>query len=280
MPTIAVSSWSVRHALGPMYPGLALTQGARTVTNNRFGSGSLTLLDLPAAARAAGIGLLDVCHFHFPRTDADYLRQLSDRMAAAGVQLLTLLVDEGDISTADTAARERDLASMRDWIDIAARLGARYVRVIAGEQDAGPNDDAVQRSAAGLSTLARYAQERSVGLLIENFRPLAMSHDNLLALLDATKGTVGLVADFGNYKGPEKYGVLRAILPRATTIHAHASVEWMRPGATDEGDLQRCLALSRAAGFAGAYVLIFDGDPAEDEWAGIGQMAATVQDYC
>ncbi len=279
MPTLAVSSWSIRHTLGPMYPGLALTPGERT-PNNRFGAGSLTLLDFPGAARAAGIDQLDVCHFHFPCTDDAYLRAFHDRMDAVGVRLLTLLVDEGDVSAADPVPRERDLARTREWIDIAARLGARYVRVPAGEQEVGPDDDAVRHSAEGLSALARYAKGWSVGLLTENWRPLAMSHDSLLAILDAADGTVGLVADFGNYKGPEKYGVLRAILPRATTIHAHAMAAWVQPGMTDGGDLRRCLDLARAAGFAGAYVLIYDGDSQSDEWPGIARMAAIVREYC
>lgn len=278
MPTMAVSSWSVRHSLGPMYPGLAPTPGERTA-DNRFGAGALTLLDLPDAARASGIDQLDICHFHFPRTDDAYLQALHDHMAAAGVRLLTLLVDEGDVSAADPAAREGDLAHIRQWIDIAARLGARYVRVPAGEREVGPDDDAVRHSAEGLSALARYARERSVGLLTENWRPLAMSHDSLLAILDAADGMVGLVADFGNYKGPEKYGVLRAILPRATTIHAHAMAAWVRPGATDGGDLRRCLDLARAAGFAGPYVLIYDGDGQADEWPGIARMATIVREY-
>ncbi len=241
MPTIAVSSWSVRHALGPMYPGLALTAGARR-SDNTFGAGSLTLLDFPDAARAAGINQLDLCHFHFPRTDADYLREFSERMAAAEVQLLTLLVDEGDISALDPAARENDLARIRDWIDIASWLGARYVRVVAGEQAAGPGDDAVKRSAEGLSALAHHAQQRSVGLLTENWRALTMSPDNLLAILDATGGAVGLVADFGNYKGASEV--------RRAPVHPTARDDHPRPcdggmGAAGSDRRRRSPALPR-----------------------------------
>src|SRR4051794_40445390 len=97
MPTLAVSSWSVRHSLGPMYPGLALTRGEQPPVET-FGTGSFSLLDFPDAARTADIGLLDICHFHFPRTDDAYLQELADRLAAADVQVLTLLIDEGDIS--------------------------------------------------------------------------------------------------------------------------------------------------------------------------------------
>lgn len=60
MPSLAVSSWSLRHTLGPVYPGPALTPGERE-PDRKFGPGSLSLLDLPATARAAGIGALDLC---------------------------------------------------------------------------------------------------------------------------------------------------------------------------------------------------------------------------
>ena len=277
MPRLAVSSWSLRHTLWPTYPGLALTPGDRA-PGRTFGPGSLALLDLPAAARAAGIGALDLCHFHVPRTDDAYLRELRDRLAAADARVLTLLVDEGDISAADPADRARALAQLRAWIDIAARLGARYARVIAGEQTAEADGGAIGRSAEGLAALAGYAGARGVGLLTENWRPLAMSPGALLAILAAAGDAVGLCADFGNYRGPGKYDALRAILPRATTIHAHAATAWLRPGGTDEGDLRRCLALARAAGFAGPYVLILESHGADDEWAGIAGMAAIVRD--
>ena len=279
MPLPAISSWSVRHTLGPMYPGLALTPGERQ-PDQRFGAGSLALLDLPDAVRAAGMEVFDLCHFHFPCTDATYLREFRDRLTAANVGVLTLLVDEGDVSAPDPAVRERDLANIGEWIDIAAQLGARYVRVAAGEQDASAGKAAVQRSAAGLAALARHAQARGVALLTENWRSLAMSPDNVLAILEATGGAVGLCADFGNYRGPDKYDALAAILPCAQTIHAHAKAEWMQPGVTDAGDLVRCLGLARAANFAGTYVLIFDGNGVDSEWDGLTWMAATVREYC
>lgn len=279
MPTLAVSSWSVRHSLGPMYPGLALTRGAQPPVET-FGPGALALLDFPAAARAVGIGLLDICHFHFPRTDDAYLKEFASHLAAADVQVLTLLVDEGDISARDPAIRERDLAHIRGWIDVAARIGARAVRVVAGEAPADSGDEAIHRSAEGLAGLAQYAQDRSVGVLTENWKSLTMAPENVLAILDATNGAVGLCGDFGNYRGPGKYDALQAILPRATTIHAHATADWVAPNATDHGDLRRCLDLARAAHFAGAYVLIFDGGSAANEWPGIARMAAIVREYC
>lgn len=273
MPELAVSSWSLHRALGPTYPGLALTAGPRE-PRFPYGEGTLTLLDAPAAAAALGVRNLEVCHFHFPRTDPDYLRELRERLAAAGVAFTTLLIDEGDLTAPDPAARERDLAGIRGWIDVAAAAGARRVRVVAGE--AAPDDGAaVERSAAGLATLAAHAGERGVGVITENWRQLALHPATLLAILDRLDGRVGLCADFGNYRGAGKYDDLRLILPRAETVHAKA--DFPAAGQLDAADFGRCLDLARAAGFAGEYVLIFDGPG--DERASLAQMAGTVRPY-
>src|SRR6185437_3676951 len=167
MPELAVSTWSLHRTLGPIYRDLA-PHAAPRAAEYPSGQGSVSLLDLPAAAAAHGIYLLEVCHFHLPRTDRAYLGMLRERAAAAGVGLQTLLIDGGDISAADDETRERDMACIRDWIDVASALGARQARVIAGYSQ---QDDAaaVQRSSAGLAALARHGDEQSVRVITENW---------------------------------------------------------------------------------------------------------------
>ena len=274
MPELAVSTWSLHRELGPIYPSLDLPEGGREA-DLPYGPGRLTLLETPDAVAAMGIHNLEICHFHFPRTDPDYLDELVRRLDEAGVRLLTVLIDAGDITAPDPEARERDLERIRRWIDIAARVGAGRVRVIAGDSGADPEGAAIRRSIAGLSALADYARPRSVGVITENWRQLAMPLQDLLAILDGTGEAVGLCADFGNYRGPSKYDDLQTILPRASTIHAKAN--FPQPGQPDLDDFRRCLDLARAADFTGAYVLIFDGPG--DERASLSQMAGVVRPY-
>jgi sugar phosphate isomerase/epimerase len=222
-----------------------------------------------------GVAALEICHFHFPRTDSAFLADLRGRLQEAHVQFLTLLVDEGDIASADPAVRERDLALIRGWIDIAAEVGAQRVRVIAGKSSGDPEGEAVRRSIEGMLALADYARARGVELVTENWLALALEPANLLAILRGTAGAVGLCADFGNYRGPSKYDDLGAILPYASSIHAKAT--FPEPGIMDEADFLRCLDLSREAGFTGSYVLIFDN--AGDERTSLSQMASVVRPY-
>jgi sugar phosphate isomerase/epimerase len=226
---------------------------------------------------ARGFGDLDICHFHLPHTDDRYLAALRERLDAADVRVLTFLVDDGDISAADATARERDVAMIRDWIDIAARLGARSVRVAAGLTAATPDAPAIRRSVEGLATLARHARGHALALITETWRPLAMPPENVHAILEATGGSVGLCVDFNNYhqySGPaKKYDDLRVVMPDATMVHAGAQFD--AAGAIDEPDLRRCMALAREAGFAGPYVPIYSGPG--DEWAALVQLAAIVR---
>jgi sugar phosphate isomerase/epimerase len=273
MPTLSVSIFSLCRSLGATYPALELTSGERTA-EYPYGKGSMTLLDVPATAAELDIPNLEIVQYHFPCTDADYLAELRGRLGAAGVALATLLLDAGDITAPDATERARVVARLKDWIDVAAALGARRVRVSAG--DAAPDaDDAVARSIAGLSELAEYAAGRGLRLITENWRQLAMAPEALVTILDALDGRVGLCADFGNYRGEGKYDDLRLIVPRAETIHAKAN--YPAAGQPDAADFHRCLDLARDAGFAGDYVLIFDGPG--DERAGLHQLAQLVQPY-
>lgn len=273
MPEMAVSTWSLHRELGPMYWDVALQPDAPP--DLTFGPGHATLLDAPEIAAGLGVRYLEVCHFHFPRLDSAYLAELHARLERAGVRFLTLLIDTGDVTAEDADARERDMAHIRRWIEVAAEAGARQVRVIAGDAAPDPEGAAVRRSIEGLAALRGYAASLGVGLITENWRQLTMRPAELLAILDGLGGEVGLCADFGNYKGPAKYDDLAMILPRASTIHAKA--EFPRAGELDMEDFCRCLDLSRDAGFGGQYVLIFDGPG--DELESLARMAGVAKPY-
>lgn len=274
MPELAVSSWSLHRTLGPIYPDMETRAGDRA-PDHKYGAGTLSLLELPAYVAAMGIHNLEVCHFHFPTTDAAYLAQFHRSMHEAGVRLTTLLIDAGDISAADPEVRAHDLRRIKGWIDVAAAVGAQRVRVVAGMTGADPAGATVRRSIDGFSELVEYARARAVGVITENWHVLSMQPRNLLAILDGLDGAVGLCADFGNYRGPTRFDDLAAILPRAVSIHAKA--DFTAPGAFERDSFDRCLELARRGGFDGTYVLIFDDEG--DERGSLLTLAEAVRPY-
>jgi sugar phosphate isomerase/epimerase len=254
---------------------LAGDGSGRVEPNGGFGAGEFSLLEVPGMLAERGIGTMEICHFHFPSVDIGYIADLRRALEFAGVELWSVLIDAGDITHPEAARREADLDWIRGWIGVAARCGAKNVRVIAGDAKPDPEGHAVRLSAAGLRQLSTYARERGVRVMTENWHALTMCPQNLLALLDRLEGEVGLCADFGNYSGPTKYEDLAAILPRADSTHAKA--HFPEAGRMDQEDFHRCLDLSRRAGFSGPYTMIFDGPG--DEWSSLAAIQEEVRGY-
>lgn len=274
MADLAISSWSLHRALGATYRGLDLVEGPRAATYP-YGSGTCTLLELPSLVAGLGIHQLEICHFHFPDTGAAYLRTLRNRLDAAGVHPLTVLIDEGDITAHDAGERTRELDRIRAWIDVAVALGASQARVVAGLAAPDGNGEAVRRSAEGLVALAQYGAARGVRVITENWLGISMDPPSLLAILERTGRDVGLCVDMGNYTGAGKYEALALLLPYATSIHAKA--EYSHEGVMERAEFTRCLDLARQARFDGPYVLIYSS--AGDERASLADMARIVRPY-
>lgn len=253
MRRLSLTSWSVHRSLT---------------------DGSLTLLELPARMQEAGIGTLEICHFHFPSTDESYINELRAAIDKANVEAFSILIDTGDISSADNDKREADIRTVEEWIDVASKLGTKVVRVVAGEAAA---DDAaaLARSIEALERIKGYAAERGVGVLTENFRALASTAANCNAILDALGGAVGLCADIGNFPAPVRVEEFSAVIGRASVVHTKASYD--DDGTIKADDLRRCLEASVAAGFDGPYTLVYDRDGRS--WQGIGQLQEIVKEY-
>lgn len=287
MPRISTSSWSLHRSLGkPPIPTPDSPPAAGPVPGAQ-----LSLLELPGRLAKAGIGTLEICHFHFPNTDAGYLAELRSAAKDAGVEIFSVLIDAGDITHKDPAQLEKELAWIRGWLDVAAVTGASHSRVIAGyapvayngsvERNGGNLRDhpLIQQSAANLHTLAAYGAERGVQVITENFRSTGERADQLLAILELCEGEVGLCADFGNFKGPDKYDELAAIAPQANSAHAKALYD--DEGRPDRVEMERCLDLMEAGGFDGPISLIFDTPfhRGENEWDNLAVLREIVGPY-
>lgn len=257
---IAVSTWSLHRHLGTTYPhDLSTTQIGQV--QETYGAGSESLLDLPSALANHGYHRMELVSFHLPSRDPIYLGELREQLKTTGVVLQTLLIDAGDVTHPELGAR--DQAWIASWIEIANELGAENARIIAGKQK--PSRETLDRSVAALTALADGNVGSSVRLTTENWFDLLPSPAEVNEVLDRLGGKIGLLGDFGNWKGADKYDGLAKIFGRAELCHAKAS---FIDGDLDADDYGRCVDLAEAAGYAGPYTLIFDSE-IPSEWDGL-----------
>ena len=257
---IAVSTWSLHRLLGMTYPH-DLTTSEVGPMEETYGEGTESLLGLPSVLANHGYHRLEIVSFHLRSRDPVYLAELRDQLRIANVRLQTLLIDAGDISHPEFGTR--DQAWIADWIETANELGAENARIIAGKQP--PTRDALDRSIKALTALADGNAGSGVRLVTENWFDLLAEPAHVHYLLDKLDGRIGLLADFGNWKGAEKYADLRSIFTRAELCHAKGQ---FIDGDLDEADYGECVRLAEESGYTGPYTLIFDSE-IPGEWHGL-----------
>ena len=273
-----LSSFSLHlpDALGD--PWYELDAGGKSVSGSFRQAPTLDLLDFPAEVAAHGINCVDLCIQHIPNIEPSYLAELRSAFKAANVELYQLLIDIGEVASADTDERSASVALTKRWMEIAAELGSSGVRYVPG--DSKPTAETIRKSGEAFRELYDYCVECGVEPATENYKFFNNEADDLLQVLHLSERDYGLVADFGNAAGPNKYGTLEKLMPRATAVHQWVAID--DEGTINVEDSRHCLQMARDNGFDGPIMLL-GGHPYQlyrdtrELWGAVDELRGEVQ---
>jgi sugar phosphate isomerase/epimerase len=245
---------------------------------------SRELLELPAEMASHGVNVLDLLVEHIPSIEPSYLAELRSALESSQVELFHLEINHGHVSSPDPAVRSASIKLTKRWMEIAVELGSAGVRYVPGPYagdafEREPTPETIRLAGEAFRELADYAAQLGLKPTTENYKWINRPED-LLQVLDLSERDYGLVADFGNAEGPNKYRTLAKLLPRATAIHAWAELE--EDGTLKAEDFQHCLKMARDNGFDGPIMLI-GGHPDElfkrtrGFWSGVDELTQQVQ---
>jgi sugar phosphate isomerase/epimerase len=215
-------------------------------------SNPLRLLVVPSYYRERfDIGKLEFWSNHFESLEKPYLNELRARVKAARAELINVQVDATyDLASTNEEERQRSLDTVRQWIDAAALLGSRAVRINPGR-----TKGSVEKSIASMKEVNRYCLSKRLPLLIENHFGLEMDPAIHLAIREgAGPKNVYTLPDFGNYPVESMWDSLAKILPYAYVVSAKA-VDFNEKGEHLSYDYDRCIQLCERAGFKGIYLV-------------------------
>ncbi|MCR2823872.1 sugar phosphate isomerase/epimerase family protein [Lederbergia panacisoli] len=274
MSYLSLSTWSLHRNLGPLNWTIWDVEQKKHTIQVEYQPETMTLLELPAILSSKGFKAIEICHFNFPSTDSDYLEKLKLACEEANITFNTLLLDYGDITADDEVRRHADISLIKNWIDIASECGAKQIRIIAG--DASPeNEAALALSSEALNDLIKYANNLGVRIITENFHSLTSTADNCIQLVKNCNEELGLIADFGNFKGENKYEEIEKIISYSQSVHAKPDMD--SDGIPDEEEFRKCLDQLVANNYNGPINLIYDGPG--DMWEGIERVRKIVDSY-
>jgi sugar phosphate isomerase/epimerase len=212
----------------------------------------VTLLEVPAYYRERfAIRNLEFWSHHFESLEKPYLKELKASVKAAGARLINVQVDAAyDLASTNEEERQRSLATVRNWIDAAALLGSRAVRINPGR----PNGS-VEKCIASMKEVNRYCESKRLPLLTENHFGLEMDPAIHLAIREAAgPKNFYTLPDFGNYPVETMWDSLAKILPYAYVVSAK-TVDFNEQGEHISYDFDRCVQLCERAGFKGIYLV-------------------------
>ncbi len=230
----------------------------------------LDLLDAPAEVAAHGFDCFDLSILAVRSIERGYLAELRSAFEEAGVEIFQLLVDIGEIGSPDPDERAASIKLTKRLMEVASELGARGIRYVPGYTE--PRPEHIPSWAEAFRELADYAEQCGLRPATENYKTFSTAADELLQVVDQSERDYGVIGDFGNAKGPDKYDILAKLLPHSTSIHAWAFLN--EDGALDHEEFRRCLTIARDSGFDGPIMLHGAYAPdnfcwAPDIWAGV-----------
>ena len=244
----------------------------------KHGPPALTLLEVPAAVAAHGFRYFDLSILQIPSIERSYLVELRAAFEESKVEIFQLLVDRGEVGSPDSVERSDSIRRTKRWMEVASELGATGIRYVPGDSE--PTSETIRFSGEAFRELADYAVQLGLKPATENYKLTNYEADDLLRIIELSGREYGLVADFGNANGPNKYDRLTRLLPRATSIHAWALTN--EDGTLNAAEFRRCLTMARDSGFDGPIMLQGGYVPdswgwAADVWDGVDQLRAEVQ---
>jgi sugar phosphate isomerase/epimerase len=213
-----------------------------------------------------GCDAAEVTSYYFPaNTDKSYLIKLKRHAFLRGVALSGSAVGNTFTYPAGPAL-EKEMASVKKWIDYCEILGAPHLRVFAGAVQKGSNpEEAIKNSIAALKEACAYAAQHGVFLGIENHGGIVAEPEPLLAIIKAVDSPwLGINADTGNFHTADPYADFAKCAPYAVNVQLKTEVEPKGKG-NEPADLKRFIDILRAAKYQGYVALEYEAKP--DPWA-------------
>jgi sugar phosphate isomerase/epimerase len=249
---------------GGLLPSLNAYSFNRLLNDRLRGRGpGVTLLQVLEFAKTCGFDGFDATGYFFPgypQRPADaYVDAFKRRAADLGIGLSGTGV-RNNFTTSDQAIRTAGVAHIKEWVEVAARLGAPVVRVFADTQlraqtwatvAPGCTREQVQDwISAALRECAEHGQRFGVRIGVQNHGDFLRTGQDLLSLVSAVGSEwCGLIVDTGYFKSADPYVDMAQVAPHALNWQIKQS-----PFGADSPiatDLDRLLRLIRASGYHG-----------------------------
>jgi sugar phosphate isomerase/epimerase len=256
----------------------ALAQSKRQVLKTSLNAYSFNkMLNDKIKGRGEGISLLQVCDFAakckfdgvdptgyffpgYPERPTDiYIDELKKRAADLGLGISGTGV-RNNFTTSDKEVRAQGVKHIKEFVEVAARLGAPVIRVFADTQMRAQTWQTVSNGAtrqqvlewisADLRECAEHGKKYGVKIGVQNHGDFLQTGKQLLELVHAVNSPFcGPIVDTGYFKTPDPYVDIAEVAPHAVNWQVKQSV--FGEDSEVPTDMAKLLKIIRKSGFGG-----------------------------
>lgn len=243
---------------------------ARLLGDQLKGRGTgISLFDLAEFCAKQNFDGIDVTGYYFPGYEKDgpgvptdkYIFELKRRAFDLGLGISGTGIGN-NFTVADKAARAKDVQRIKNWAEVAGKLGAPVLRVFADTQmraqtwqtvsNGATRDQVEEWIAADIRACADHAAKFGVIIGVQNHGDFLKTADNLISLLKRIDSPwCGAIVDTGYFKAADPYAEMAKAAPYAVNWQIKQSPLGVEAEDASPTDLKRLLGVVRKSGYRG-----------------------------
>lgn len=210
----------------PVKVALEAYSFSKLLNDNAKGRGSgmslFDLLDFAAMNNFDGLSLTGYYFPGYPNVPADtYINDIKRRAFELGLDICSTGV-RNDFGNPDPAKRAADVKHVKEWVDVAVKLGSPVLRIFSGAIAPGYEnkwDEVAKYMTADIKECVAYAQKRGVIIAVQNHGDFLKTADETIKLVKMVNSEwFGVVVDTGYFLTDDPYADMAKVMPYAANF--------------------------------------------------------------
>jgi sugar phosphate isomerase/epimerase len=214
----------------------------------------MSLMELLDFCAEENFDAIDPTGYFFPGypkpPSEQYLNEFKRRAFVLGLDISGTGV-RNNFASPDKEKRAADVRHVKEWVEVAARMGAPVLRVFAGVQPQGHTwDEVAAWMVEDLKECVAHGKKHGVIIGIQNHGDMLMTAEETLKIVKRVDSEwFGVIVDTGYFLKGDPYKEIAAVAPYAVNWQVKQHIGGK--GAKIKTDLKRIVRIAREAGYRG-----------------------------
>ena len=218
---------------------------------------TMTLFEFIEFAGELPVDGVELTSYYWAETTDAYAEKLKDHAAKRKLAISGIPVGN-NFCVRDEAKLKAQVQLVKDWTQRAAKVGAKTVRIFAGNLEKDDTLEAAQkRVVASMNECCELAEKLGVLLALENHGGITDTPEHLLELVKPVKSpALGVNIDTGNFHTADPYADIAKIAPYG--VVSQVKTEVFPGNKKEEADLAKVVKILKDANFHGYVALEYE----------------------